>query len=559
MNLQRRQTKTSPAGKKSQDVVRTAARSNLRRALVVAALAGALNSLCWLPFGLAPLIPVALLLAMRGLRMLERTRDAALFGAVFAAVRVAVGGHYILSLVTYSRLAPVLLAMDIAYYLPFDILLMCGALALERKARVPRTVAFALLYVALEWARTLGDLSNCSDTLAHGFGVQPSWLAWNSWAGPYFISVLALGVALALDAAIRMWPRRGLAITTAAAAAVLWVAPPVSDLVAGPAPSHAAPGLRVGIVQPSISVEEKLDRQRWPQTWAYLEELSRRAADGADLVIWPETARPGAILWRDGQPFSDPEMEQLAKRIGVPILYGCEIARIRGGKVAELYNAAALARADGERGEWYAKQRLLPFVEGVPFASWFGWDPAKARREPGPERSFLTLLGHFSRGTTPTIFHVGPARIGVLICYEGFYPQLVRRYRLAGANALCVMTNDAWWGHTIFAKWHAQMVASRAREADVPVVRAANSGVSSITDRSGKIGATTGLFEKTVLQVDLHPSDAGPTIYGRTGDLLVWADLAALAILWIAAFLRPRRDAAAQTRVVPKARPRPAV
>jgi len=502
-----------------------------RRLVLLAAAGGVLGALCWLPFHLAPLMPLAFVPAMRGFRLAESPRDAVYFGLAFGVGFYTVAGHYVAALVTYSWLALVLYTIQTLYFLPFVTAEAWGAFWIERRVGLPRTLGFALLHSLGEWVRTLGDLTDPADMYAHAFGTHPAWLVWTSWTGPYFVSLLVLVVAALLGMALDWKGRPARAAAAAAAAMVLWLAPPATDLfVAGGAPSEET-RLRVGVVQPSISVRDKLDRQQWPETWRRLEELTREAARGADLVIWPESARPGPVLWKDDEAFSDPRMETLARELGVPILYGCEIARILDGEVAALYNGAALARADGRPGDWYGKQQLLPFVEGVPYADLFGWDPAKARREHKGKRSLLTLAGNFRPGPRSTVFEIGPARIGVLICYEGFYPQLVRRYSLDGANALCVMTNDAWWGYTVFAPWHARMISARAREAGVPVVRAANSGVSSITDRFGRMGEATELFDVTTLQVDLAPSPSGPTLYERWGNVYIWAGWLTVAIL----------------------------
>ncbi len=518
------------------------------RLVLLAALAGLGFGLGWLPTGLAPLLPLALVPLLRGLRRAATGRDAALLGAVFAAARVVVGAHYILVLLTYSPLAIVLLVLDVLYFLPFDVLNAWGSIWIERRVGVPRTLAFAPVFTALEWARTQTDLSNGSAMIAHAFGVEPAWLAWSPWTGPFFLSLLATVVGALLDLAFENRRRPARAAALAAAAVALWLAPPATDLVAPAAPAAPGTTLRVGIVQPSLTVEQKLDRRRWPETWDLMKRLTGEAAQGADLVIWPESARPGPILWKEGEPFADPPMEEIARQVGVPILYGCEIATVAGGRVTALYNSAALARADGTPGDWYHKQQLLPFAEGVPFARWIGWDPATARRGGSGGRSYLTLAGNFTPGTRPTVFRVGAARIGVLICFEGMYPELARRYRLEGANALCVMTNDAWWGRSVFASWHARMASSRARELDLPVVRAANSGVSSITDRRGRMGPHTELFATTTLKVPLEPSDSPPTLYARRGELLVGIDLAVLAAAVAVGLVRGRRRDAAGRR-----------
>lgn len=474
-------------------------------------------------------MPLALLLALRGINRAGSGRQAVLFGVAFGAACHAVGGHYILALISYSPIAVAIFFLDIAYAIPFAVLEAWGAFAVARRTGAPRGVVFALLYTVLEWVRTQGDLSVPSDLLAHAFGTDPSWLSLSPWIGPHGLTLLAFCVALLLNAALERRKAPARAGALAAAALAVWLVPVAVD-AATPKTSGSAPTMRIGIVQPSVAVRDKLDRAKWPVLWERLRALTRVAARGADLVLWPESSRPGAILWHDGRPFADPEMEALSREVGVPILYGCEIVRIGPDGPWALYNGAALVRPDGGPADWYGKQQLLPFVEGVPFGRLFGWDPAKAHRKRG-KGSVLTLLGNFTPGTRPTVFSVGPARIGVLICYEGLYPYLVRRYRDAGANALAVITNDAWWGHTVFAPWHARMIATRAREIGVPVVRAANSGVSSVTDRFGRMGAHTGLFETTTLQVDLTPATGGPTFYARHGDLIVWAALAALVLI----------------------------
>jgi apolipoprotein N-acyltransferase len=510
------------------------------RLVLLAAAGGVLGALCWLPFHLAPWMPLAFLPAMRGFRLADSPREAVYFGLAFGVGFYTVAGHYVAALVTYSWIALVLYAIQTLYFLPFVTVEAWGAYWIERRVGLPRTFGFALLHSLFEWTRTLGDLTDPADMYAHAFGTHPAWLVWSSWTGPYFVSLMILIVAALLELAVEWRGRPTRAAGVAAIAAILWLAPPVGDLfVAGRAPEHPE-SIRVGIVQPSISVKDKLDREQWPVTWGRLEDLSREAARGADLVLWPESARPGPVLWRDDEPFSDPRMEELARELGVPILYGCEIARVVDGDVVALYNGAALARADGLPGDWYGKQQLLPFVEGVPYADLLGWDPAKARRKQKGKRSYLTLAGNFSPGPRSTVFEVGPARIGVLICYEGFYPQLVRRYSQDGANALCVMTNDAWWGYTVFAPWHARMISARAREAGVPVVRAANSGVSSITDRFGRMGEATDLFEVTTLQVDLAPSPSGPTLYERWGNVYIWIGWLTVAILVVVGWRRGR-------------------
>ena len=150
---------------------------------------------------------------------------------------------------------------------------------------------------------------------------------------------------------------------------------------------------------------------------------------------------------------------------------------------------------------------------------------------------------------------MGDARIGVLICYEGMYPALARAYRRAGANALVVMTNDAWWGKSLFAPWHARMIASRAREVDVPVVRAANTGVSSATNRLGHFVEGSDMDRKLALELPLAPTRTGPTVYASSGEAFVILMFVGIVAAFLNARLRALRARTPDESIVPSGEP----
>ncbi|MCU0231907.1 MAG: apolipoprotein N-acyltransferase [Acidobacteria bacterium] len=518
-----------------------AAPAALRRAAWLAAGGGGLFGLCWLPFGLAPLVPFAFLLMMLGLRGARTARHALWLGALCEAVRYAVGAHFLLALLAYSPLAVGFYLATIAYIVPMGMLTWWGAFRLERWTGLPRPAGLVLLYTACEKLRSVGDLSFPADLTDHAFGTNPSFLAWSPWIGPFGVTLTMGAVGLLLLAAWDARSRRRAAWGWIAAALALWAAAPLTALLGGPDPAPAAaPRLRVGIVQPSTSIADKLDPARAPEVWAELRRLTNEVAPSVDLVLWPETARPGYLLLRADEAPGDPEVAEIARAAGVPILYGAHIAEVESGQAVALYNGAALVRADGRFGGWYGKQRLLPLAEGVPFGALLGLDPRRRARN-GQRSGYLTMLGNFTPGPEPTIFEVGPARIGVLICYEGMYSQLARTYRQRGANLLAVLTNDAWWGRSTFPPWHARMIASRAVEEALPAVRAANNGVSSLTDGRGNLGPRTRLDEIRTLTVELTPGAAGPgTFYTRHGDWVLWILPLAPLGAWIASRARRR-------------------
>ena len=91
----------------------------------------------------------------------------------------------------------------------------------------------------------------------------------------------------------------------------------------------------------------------------------------------------------------------------------------------------------------------------------------------------------------------------MLICYEGVFPDLARRFVHNGARLLINVTNDAWFGETSAPYQHLAMAAMRAVENRVPLVRSANTGISAIVNIDGQIQAQTSLLETTFIAEQL--------------------------------------------------------
>jgi apolipoprotein N-acyltransferase len=502
------------------------------RACGLVGLGGLILSGAWLSLGVEPLLPLAAAAIILGFRHVESWRDALWCSLAGAISYHGICAYGVFDLVRYSWLAVLFHPMVVGYALISWVALFLGGLALERLVGVPRAAGLILLWPLLERLRTISDLSLPVDLLAHSFGTQPAWLAWTPWIGPFGFALLVWLVGGLLVVAWDRRPEWRRALLPAGVGIALWVAQPVTG-VALTAPSSPQTGelLRVAMIQPCVDVRDKLDRTRWPALWERLQRLTRSAAGGdVDLIVWPETTRPGPIIWKEGTAIDDAPVRELAEEIGVPILYGCEIAKVRGRQVLGMYNGAAMVRPDGAPLEWYGKQRLLPFIEGVPFRGLFGSSEPSGSGGSG-RSSLLTLMGNFRPGPQPTVFEVDSARLGLLVCYEAIYPSLGRRCRGAGANTLLVITNDAWWDGNAFAHWHARIVAIQARSLGVPILRAANNGITSVTDANGRRQVTAEMDEITVLEAGVTPGRAPGTLYARYGDGVLLALLSMGAVV----------------------------
>ena len=126
-------------------------------------------------------------------------------------------------------------------------------------------------------------------------------------------------------------------------------------------------------------------------------------------------------------------------------------------------------------------------------------------------------FNNFSAGEKYTVFEFRDARFSALICYEVIFPHLVRKFADSGAQFLVNMTNDAWYGETMPYQ-HASMVPFRAVENRMPVVRAANTGISCVIDAKGRFAAATDLNTETSLVADITPGSE-KTFYTKRGDV----------------------------------------
>ena len=154
-----------------------------RRAVVLALVAGAVGALCWLPTGIAPLLPLCFFFMGRALRHTRSRRDAVVAGTAFGIALYAVGSHFLLALLQFSWLAVAFYGASIASILPASIAEAWGAVVLEEFGGLPRSLGFGVIYVLFEKLRTTTEMAFPADLFAHAFGKVPEGLGWAPWIG----------------------------------------------------------------------------------------------------------------------------------------------------------------------------------------------------------------------------------------------------------------------------------------------------------------------------------------------------------------------------------------
>ncbi|MDE2006155.1 MAG: apolipoprotein N-acyltransferase, partial [Rhodospirillales bacterium] len=320
--------------------------------------------------------------------------------------------------------------------------------------------------------------------------------------GAALVSVHGMTLATLLLAALPLlgWRWRALG----AALLVAWAGYGLHRLAA-PAPS--GPGITALLVQGDIPEGQKWNRAIAQGIFARYLDLTRAAVAAAPagrptLTIWPETASPyllgsepqvrAAIAAAAGGSATGPAAGRTVALIGAVRFSGHR--RPRNALFALTGGGAVAAR--------YDKWHLVPFGEYQP-----DWFPLPIQVVPG---------GGFAPGPGPrTLTPPGLPPIGPLICYEAIFPgQIVAP---GTRPALLVnVTNDAWFGRSTGPRQHFLAARLRAIEEGLPLLRAANTGISAVIGPRGRVHARLGLGKRGVVVAPIPGRLAAPP-FARIG------------------------------------------
>ncbi len=277
-------------------------------------------------------------------------------------------------------------------------------------------------------------------------------------------------------------------------------------------------GVKLRIMQPNLSQDTKFNYGAKQQVMSHYLALSDRATGperkgvrDVTHLIWPESAFP-FLLSREPDA-----MAQIADLLppGTVLITGAARAEppSPADKGLRAYNSIYVINHDGSILGVYDKVHLVPFGEYLPFQNLL-------------ERLGFTQLtkvrGGFSAGARRRLVAVPSAPPAVpLICYEIIFPGDALP---AGERAgwMLNLTNDGWFGNSTGPYQHFQMARVRAIEEGLPLVRAANTGISAVVDPLGRVVDSLPLGAEGILDSRL-PVALDATVYARWGD--IWAGL----------------------------------
>ncbi len=508
---------------------------------MIALVAGAASALAMAPFNAWPIlfltIPVTVwLIDGAGAGRLGGVPAAALSGWWFGFGYFVAGLYW----VGYAFLVD---ADTFAWLLPFAVmglpaglaLFMALGFALARLIWTPdafRILSLASALTFTEWLR--GHILTGFPWNAFGYALtEPLALAQTAslvglWGLTFIaIAVFASPAILTDDRAVTRRP--WIAITLALA--VLVAMGVYGTLRLAGHPTRFVDKVKLRLMQPNLKQDVKFNYAAKQAVMDKYLSLSDRATGpkssgvrDATILIWPESAFP-FFLTREADA-----MSQIANLLpqGTVLVTGAirPPDQPAGTQITRAYNSIYVIDHDGTILSVYDKLHLVPFGEYLPFQSAMeklGFVQITKMRGgfiPGDRRRTMTVPN-------------APSMLP-LICYEAIFPGDI----VPGGDRpgwIVNLTNDGWFGISTGPYQHLQQARLRAVEEGLPLVRAANTGISAVIDPFGRIVAHLELGAEGVLDSPL-PKPASPTIFTRVRDIP-----AALAVALSTIFVIRRR------------------
>jgi apolipoprotein N-acyltransferase len=495
------------------------------RRFAAAFLAGAISAFGFEPFNAFVLFLLgvaALVILLDGARAsAHRLRSAALVGWAFGFGQFVVGMHWIF----YPFLVD---PVEHAWQIPFVALLFPGGLALFPmlatllaslwwKKGASRIFALAASYAASEWLRGHILTGLPWNLPAYSWGVSLEVLQSASLVGAYGLSFLTILFGASLAELFARPPRLRFPAAMAMAFTLIWIG---GDIRLIQTPPAMVAGVSLRIVQPNIPQDEKYRHDLVQRNWQRLVDLSEKKG-ALTIIVWPEAAPP--ILLQ----LSPQAQDQIALLTGPNrlLITGNQRVAMDREQGRIFFNSLYVFGHRGRLLATYDKFHLVPFGEYLPFEPML--------RELGITK-LVGFPGSFAAGDGPHTYRLpGAPSVGPLICYEILFPSAVIGEKRPGW--LVNVTDDSWFGPWAGPQQHLLAARVRAIEEGLPVVRAANTGISAVIDPLGRMLASLGLDRTGTIDFGLPRALAMPgfALYGDAGFLLLVAASAGLS-WWLA-------------------------
>lgn len=395
--------------------------------------------------------------------------------------------------------------------LVFVICVMISRTTIAKKFSAVNLLSFTTVYTFYEFTQTLGWWGVPWGRLSLGQVDGKYYAQAASLFGSYFVTAIVLLVNSLLAFGILSFKNNSRSERTYALSALGVY---LLNLVLGITLYYGEAGrikdadkVNVGVIQGNFSSTEKWNNTADNIFNRYLELTEKAAEDGAELIIWPETALP--FSYREGGYYCT-LLADVAKKWGVTLMVGTIDASLELDR-----NAVICYTPDGERSEnIYAKRHLVPFGEYVPMRAFIEVC-----------LPFLAEISVFDDDWIPgedsAIFNTDAGNVGSLICFDSIYEAIAIDSARDGAELFALSTNDSWFSDSAALYMHNNQARLRAIENRRFIARSANTGLSSFISSSGDVLSTLPISECGYLNCELSLL-SHKTLYTRIGNVFVY-------------------------------------
>lgn len=269
--------------------------------------------------------------------------------------------------------------------------------------------------------------------------------------------------------------------------------------------------IKIACVQGNISSSEKWDVTSNEKTLqAYKKYTEQAAKDGAQIVVWPETAIPYDIS--DTHSFYAEIFSRLAVENEIYLMVGAYVS----DEQENLLNSLICYTPKGEQIDTvYSKRHLVPFGEYVPLR------PLIEALIPPLANLVLSSDDIYAGEGAQIIETEEGIGLGGLICFDSIYEELTLESVREGAELICLSTNDSWFIDSAALYMHNAQAQIRAIESGRYIARAANTGISTVINSRGEVISELDALVEGVIVCDVYASD-NTTVWSVIGNSFVY-------------------------------------
>lgn len=399
---------------------------------------------------------------------------------------------------------------------------------------------FPFFWVTGEYLLTLTDLKFPWLTIGHGLAKFTSFIQIADIIGAFGLSFVVLWINIFIFKGIKTF-RENLKVGSIyfSVSASIFILIIAYGFIKISSSDNDERKIKVGIIQPNIDPWNKWELGGLEDILNNYFELSQKCVDeGAQLILWPETALPVYLMSGTYQSEVDSIYSFLRKNnvsllTGMPDFLIYDKDAPHNAKYSEVgkyyyatYNAILLLQPNTFEVQRYGKMQLVPLGEHTPFVDQLPFL--------GDLLKWGVGISGWNVGQDTTVFKFvsnnDTIKVGGLVCYESIFPTFPNYFVDRGAEFLTVLTNDSWYGKLSGPYQHKEFANLRAVENRRAIVRCANGGVSCLINKFGVTEVETEMFTRTHLVVDVPLNDE-KTFY--TKNPLIIPVISSAFSLWI--------------------------